>query len=88
MKGPRGTFSVNGQPHQVKAVCKEAILNFEVELVFNGCFPILADRLRMSKDAVIKAATDLRYTEIVARVMEDTIYCNNIISMVRIIPSF
>lgn len=84
VKGPRGTFSVNSQPAQVKAVCKEAILNFEVELVFHGCFPILADRLRMSKVAVIKAATDLQYTEILARIKEDLIYCDSIISMVAI----
>jgi hypothetical protein len=88
VKGQRGTFSVNSQPPEVKAVCKEAILNFEVELVFNGCFPLLADRLRISKDAVIKAATDLQYTEILERVMEDAIYCNSVILMVCTIYGF
>jgi hypothetical protein len=82
IKGPRGIFSVNSQPAQVKAVCKEAILNFEVELVFHGCFPSIADRTRMSKVAVINAATDLGHTEILARIKEDTVYCNSIILMV------
>jgi hypothetical protein len=82
IKGARGIFSVNAQPAQVKAVCKEAILNFEVELVFHSCFPLHADRVRMSKAAVIKAATDLRYDEILARVKADPMYCRNILSMV------
>lgn len=84
VKGSRGTFSINSQPAQVKAVCKEAILNFEVELVFKTCFPVLADRVRMGKAAVMKAATDLRYYDILARVKEDPIYCSNITSMARI----
>ena len=82
VKGPRGTFHINAQPAQVKAVCKEAILNFEVELVFHNCFPVVADRLRMGKFAVIKAATDLQNDEILVRIKEDPTYCDNIISMV------
>jgi hypothetical protein len=84
VKGRRGTYSVNAQPTQVTAVCKEAILNFEVELVFHGCFPLLADQIHMGKAAVIQAATDLRYNEILARVREDSAYCNSIISMVQV----
>ena len=87
IKGSRGTFSVNPQPAQVKAVCKEAILNFEVELVFHSFFPLLVDRLRMSKAAVIKAATDLGHTEIIARIKEDPIYCDNLVSMVCVIQT-
>jgi hypothetical protein len=88
VKGARGVFSVNAQPAQVKAVCKEAILNFEVELVFHGCFPAVADRLRLSKAAVIQAATDIRHNEILARINEDATYCSNITSMVRSNLSF
>jgi hypothetical protein len=84
VKGPRGTYSINSQPAQVKAVCKEAILNFEIELVFHGCFPVLAERLRISKAAVIKAASDLGYREILARINKDLIFCSAIISMVCI----
>jgi hypothetical protein len=82
VKGSRGTFSINAQPAQVKAICKEAILNFEVELVFRSCFPVLTDRLHMGKVAVIKAATDLKHIEILARIKEDSTYCDNIVSMV------
>jgi hypothetical protein len=84
IKGSRGTFTINAQPAPVKAICKEAILNFEVELVFHSCFPLVSDRIRMGKAAVIKAATDLQHPEILARIKEDTTYCDNIISMVSI----
>lgn len=82
VKGARGVYSIGAQPIPVQEVCKEAILNFEVELVFHSCFPLSADRIHMSKVAVIKAATDLQHDDIVARVKEDSTYCRNITSMV------
>jgi len=82
IKSLRGTFTINAQPTPIKAICKEAILNFKVELVFHSCFPLVSDRIRMGKAAVIKATTDLQHPEILAHIIEDTTYCDNIILMV------
>lgn len=82
VKGSGGIYHINSQPSDVKAVAKEAILNFEVELVFHGCFPLPADRFRMARSAVIKAATDLRNKEILRRVQEDPVYCDKFASIV------
>ena len=82
VKGLKGIFSINAQPTQIKAICKEAILNFEVELVFYSCFPVTTDHFQMGKAAVIKAATDLKQVEILARIKKDPIYCKNIVLMV------
>jgi hypothetical protein len=88
VKGPRGTFSINSQRTQVKVVCKEAILNFEVGLVFHGCFPLIVNCICMGKASVIHAVTDLHSTKILARIKEDLLYYGNIIMMVCIIKTF
>ena len=69
-------------------VYKEAILNFEVELVFHGCFPLIVDHICMGNASIICAVTDLHSIKILACIKKDLLYCGNIIMMVCIIQTF
>jgi hypothetical protein len=75
-------ISLNPQNVAIKSVVHQAIQNLFHSLFFKNAFPDAPAKIKFTRDALYKAASDLEYREIAKRVSSDVRYVNALSGLV------
>jgi hypothetical protein len=78
-------ITLSPQNTAIKSVARQAIKNVYHSLFFIDAFPDAPTKIKFTRDALYKAATDLGYKEIATRVSIDIQYVDVLSSLVYIL---
>lgn len=82
LPGGRSIIELTDQTSRVQAVTRKAITLCHEHIIIKHAFPELGKKITFTRDTLAKAAQDLKYLDIKARMEQDEKYAKDLGSLV------